>query len=96
MRAIHEAVLELDGHSAEVSPTAIWRSKDSDCSVIIVGDLGVQYVSVQNTHAGIPLDEFEPCSHPHHPATDRSLTKIWEPSLNFNRWNEAGGFKSRR
>ena len=92
MRAIHEAVLELDGHSAEVSPTAIWRSKDSDCSVIIVGDLGVQYVSFQNTHAGIPLDELEPSSHTHHAATNRSLTKIWETSPEFqsvkrSRWN---------
>jgi len=42
MKEIHEAVLELDGHSAEVGLTAIWRAKDIHYSVIIVGDLGVE------------------------------------------------------
>jgi hypothetical protein len=47
----------------EVGRTVIWKAKDRDYPVTIVGDLGVgpdgrRYVSVDCASTGIPLDEL--------------------------------------
>ena len=50
-------------HQFKVGRTVIWKAKDGDYPVTIVGDLGVgpdgrRYVSVDCGSTGIPLDEL--------------------------------------
>ena len=57
-------VLDLPEMIGSSEKTAIWKSKDGDHRVTVMGDLGVgpdrrHYVSVRDTLAGIPLDELE-------------------------------------
>jgi len=66
MSLISETAVRLDDTPPEPGQAAIWKAKDSDYSVTIVGDLGMgmdgrRYVSVESTNAGIPLDELELC-----------------------------------
>jgi hypothetical protein len=64
VNAIGEIVLDLPEVIGSSEKTAIWKSKDSDRYVTVIGDLGVgpdgrHYVSVRDTLTGIPLDELE-------------------------------------
>lgn len=64
MNAIDETILDLSEVNRSIEKTAIWKSKDGDHSVTIVGDFGLgpdgrHYVSVRDTLTGIPLDELE-------------------------------------
>lgn len=64
MNGIGETVLDLPEVIGSNEKTAIWKSKDSDHCVTVMGDLGVgpdgrHYVSVRDTLTGIPLDELE-------------------------------------
>ena len=56
--------IALDETIFEPGRTLIWKAKDADYSVTVIGDLGVgadgrRYVSVENTSVGIPVDELE-------------------------------------
>lgn len=64
VNAISETILDLSETSEDAENTAIWKSKDGDHSVSVLGDLGIgpdghHYVSVRNTLTGLPLDELE-------------------------------------
>jgi hypothetical protein len=64
VNAINELILDLSETSEDSENTAIWKSKDGDHSVTVIGDLGIgpdgrHYVSVRNTLTGLPLDELE-------------------------------------
>jgi hypothetical protein len=64
VNAIGETVLDLPEVIGSSEKTAIWKTKDSDHYVTVIGDLGVgpdgrHYVSVRDTLTGIPLDELE-------------------------------------
>jgi hypothetical protein len=63
MNIVEEVVLDLNEAPIEVGRTVIWKAKDGDYPVTIVGDLGVgpgvrRYVSVDCGSTGIPLDEL--------------------------------------
>ena len=62
MHTFAENILDIEG-KIEVGRTVIWKAKDGDYPVTIVGDLGVgpdgrRYVSVDCGSTGIPLDEL--------------------------------------
>jgi hypothetical protein len=64
VNTISETVLDLAEVSGSTEKTAIWKSKDGDRRVTVVGDLGVgpdgrHYVSVLEARAGLPVDELE-------------------------------------
>ena len=63
MNIVEEVVLDLNQAPIQVGRTVIWKAKDGDYPVTIVGDLGVgpdgrRYVSVDCANTGIPLDEL--------------------------------------
>jgi len=63
MNIVEEVVLDLNQAPIQVGRTVIWKAKDGDYPVTIVGDLGVgpdgrRYVSVDCGRTGIPLDEL--------------------------------------
>ena len=64
MKSAEEIIVDLDEALIKVGQTVIWKAKDGDYPVIIVGDLGTgadgrHYIAVENACAGIPLDEVE-------------------------------------
>lgn len=64
MSASGEAVLDLSEAVEKTEKTAVWKSKDGDHNVTVLGDLGLgpdgrRYVAVQDTLTGLPLDELE-------------------------------------
>lgn len=63
MNIVEEVVLDLSEAPLQIGRTVIWRAKDGDYPVTIVGDLGVgqdarRYVSVDCVSTGLPLDEL--------------------------------------
>jgi hypothetical protein len=61
LNSVEEIVLNLDEAQVEVGRTVIWKAKDGDYPVTIAGDPGVgpdgrQYVVVECTSTGIPLE----------------------------------------
>ena len=64
MNTIGETILDLSEVGRNTEKRAIWKSKDADQCVTVMGDLGFgpdgrHYVSVQNTLRGIPVDELD-------------------------------------
>ena len=60
MNTVEEVVLDLNEAPIGVGTTAIWKAKDGDYPVTIVGDLGLgtdgrRYVSVNCASAGVRL-----------------------------------------
>ncbi len=60
----NEKILDLPEVTSDTEKPAIWKSKDGDHCVTVMGDLGVgpdgrRYVSVRDTLTGLPLDELE-------------------------------------
>ena len=64
LNTISEMVLDLPEKMGSTEKTAIWKSKEGDRRVTVIGDLGVgpdgrRYVSVLDARAGLPVDELE-------------------------------------
>ena len=64
MNTISEMVLDVPERIGSSERTAIWKSKDGDRRVTVIGDLGVgpdgrHYVSVLDARAGVPVDELD-------------------------------------
>ena len=58
-----KVVLDLSEAPLQIGRPVIWKAKDGDYPVTIVGDLGVgqdgrRYVSVDCASTGLPLDEL--------------------------------------